>query len=331
MELRGGQELLLMLARGLRRRGHQQWIVCPPESRLAERAEAEQFPLLPFGIWRLRRRIAEVGCDVVHAHSGRAQTLAWLATARLPVCRIASRYVTFRPRFPLVHRWKYSRTCRGVIALSEPVRRVLVEAGVPSARIEVIVPGVEMPAAIPDSAERARARARWGFGADEFVAGHVAAFTWEKGQDVALEAARALPRLRMVLAGDGPLRAALAAKAPPNALLPGYVDDLREFFAALDLYIMPSRSEAWGLAPLRAMAHGLAVVASDVGGLPDVVGPRWLAPPGDAAALAAAISGAAADRAVLAEAGRAARERAAGFSIETTVARTEAFYRRCHL
>jgi glycosyltransferase involved in cell wall biosynthesis len=311
----------------LRRRGHQQWIACPETSPLAERAEREGFPLLPLAAGRLRRRIAEVGCDVVHAHTGRAQTIAFLASARLPVRRVASRYVAFKPTLPLIHRWKYSLTCHGVIALSEPVRQVLLETGVPAEKIDVITAGVELPETVPDAVERAEARSRLGFAGSEFVVGHVAAFTREKGQDVALEAARLLPGVRMVLAGDGHLRRALAAQAPKNVLLPGYVDDLRDFFAALDLYIMPSRSEAWGLAALNAMAYGLPVVASEVGGLPEVVGPRWLVPPGDARALAEAIRRAAADRKLLAEAGQAARERAAKFSAERTVERTEAFYR----
>jgi len=317
--------LLLSLARGLRRRGHQQWIACPETSPLAERAEREGFPLLPLSVPRLRRRIAEVGCDVVHAHTGRAQTTAWLASARLPVRRIASRYVAFKPTLPLIHRWKYSLTCHGVIALSEPVRQVLIETGVPENKIEVITAGVDLPETVPDAAERARARARRGFSETDFVVGHVAAFTHEKGQDVAIQAARLLPGVRMVLAGDGPLRNQL--EQAPNVLLPGYVDDLRDFFAALDLYIMPSRSEAWGLAALQAMAHGLPVVASNVGGLPEVVGPRWLIPPEDPAALAEAIRTAAANHSELAEAAQSARARAATFSMERTIERTEAFYR----
>ena len=61
------------------------------------------------------------------------------------------------------------------------------------------------------------------------------------------------------------------------AQLPGFIDDLDEFYAALDLYIMPSRSEAWGLTALRAMAFGLPVIASNVGGLSELVAADRLA------------------------------------------------------
>jgi glycosyltransferase involved in cell wall biosynthesis len=248
--------------------------------------------------------------------------------------------VAFTPRHPLIHRWKYSRTCHGVIALSQSVRQVLLAAGVPDSHIEVIVPGVEMPGELPDMQARTQARTRWGYSRDEFVIGHAAAFTHEKGQDIALEAALLLaprlPRARMLLVGDGPERAQprideLARAASGIAQLPGFVDNLDEFYAALDLFIMPSRSEAWGLTALRAMAYGLPVIASNVGGLPEAIEDQtsgWLVPPESPEALAAAIVDAASDSARLCEVGRHARERAAQFSIARTVEKTEQFYLR---
>jgi glycosyltransferase involved in cell wall biosynthesis len=112
----------------------------------------------------------------------------------------------------------------------------------------------------------------------------------------------------MLLAGDGPERSQpgmleLARQASGIAQLPGFVDDLADqFYAALDLYIMPSRSEAWGLTALRAMAYGLPVIASNVGGLPEVVEhgkSGWLVPPESPEALADAILDAASDPARL--------------------------------
>ena len=291
-------------------------------------------------VGELRRRLREGGFDIVHAHDGRAQTISFRASMGLAVRRVASRLVAFTPRHPLIHRWKYSLTSHGVIALSEAVRQVLLEAGVPDEHIEVIEPGIEMPQEIPSAEARAKARSRWGFSGTEFVIGHVAAFTREKGQDLALEAAirlaSELPRARMLLAGDGPERSqpamlALASRAAAIARMPGFIDNLDEFYAALDLYIMPSRSEAWGLTALRAMSFGLPVVASNVGGLAEVVEhgkSGCLVPAESPEALARAIVDAASDPARLAEFGRNARVRAGQFSIERTVERTEQFYLR---
>ena len=331
----------MSLARGLKQRGHGQVIFCPPGSPLAQYAATGGPEVLPLGnIGSLRRQLRERQFDIVHAHDGNSQTISFRASIGLPVRRVASRLVAFTPRHPLIHRWKYSRTCHGVIALSQSVRQVLLAAGVPDSRIEVIVPGIEMPGGLPGPEVRSAARARWGFSGDEFVVGHAAAFTHEKGQDVALQAAlllaTKLPRGRMLLVGEGAERSQpgmleLARQAFPSVQLPGFLDDLDQFYAALDLYIMPSRSEAWGLTALRAMAYGLPVVASNVGGLPEVVEQAksgWLVPPGSPEALAAAIADAASDPARLCEFGRNARQRAAQFTIERTVERTEQFYLR---
>src|SRR5208337_3065037 len=208
-----GQDLLLSLVRGLRKRGHRQLIVCPVDSPLAKRAGAEHFELAPLGtggITSLRRRLSSERFDIVHAHDGRAQNIAVLASAGLPLRRVVSRQVAFSPRHPLIHRWKYAKTCHGIIANSESVRRVLVSSGISGVDIEVIPPGIELPAGLPSASLRAQARAKWGFGADDFVVGHAGAFTHEKGQDVALEAALllapSLPHAPMLLAGDGPER-----------------------------------------------------------------------------------------------------------------------------
>jgi len=217
----------------------------------------------------------------------------------------------------------------------------LLAAGLPHNRIEVIPAGIEIPRELPPPELRRRVRAAWGFTDDHFVAGHVGAFTAEKGQDVALGAAvllaERLPRLRLMLAGEGPLRTAAttAAKvrlAAGAARLLGFVEDLEEFYAGLDLFLMPSRSEAWGLVALHAMARRLPVVASRVGGLPEIVEDGvtgWLVPPDSPEALAEAIAAAAADPERLRRLGANARDRAQRRSLEFTAERTEGFYRRC--
>jgi glycosyltransferase involved in cell wall biosynthesis len=270
--------------------------------------------------------------DIVHAHDGKAQNLSFLASAGLPLKRVASRQVAFPPRHLLIHRWKYARTCHGIIANSESVRQLLISSGIPSEKIDVIPPGIELPAELPSASLRARARTRWGFSKDDFVIGHAGAFTREKGQDVALEAGRLLapklPNARMLLVGDGPER---RNQTEGIAILPGFLEDLTEFYAALDLFIMPSRSEGWGLAALGAMANGLAVVATDVGGLPELVqGGKtgWLVPPDSPQALADSIEEAASDTARRSEYGHNAREHASDFSMERTVELTEHFYGR---
>ena len=348
-DLRGGQRQLLLLAAGIRESGHGQVIVCPEGSALDHRAAADGFRVFALpahdlghahGLLQLRQLLLSEPWQILHAHDGRGQTLAWLASLGMPVRRVASRRVTFLPDTRARHRFIYTRTCHAVIAISEFIKGLLIKSGVPERKIEVIPDGIEIPAGLPTAETRARARRGWRFAEKDFVVGHVGSFTEEKGQDTAIAAmapvlAR-LPQAHLLLAGDGPRWASLEASAKGSAIraaihLPGRVENLSEFFAALDLYIMPSRAEGLGSSALLAMAHGLAVVASRVGGLPEVVTEGetgWLVPPNSPQALAASIIHAASDRGRLAQFGSAARQAARRFSSDIMRARTEALYRR---
>ncbi|HLW78784.1 MAG TPA: glycosyltransferase family 4 protein [Terriglobia bacterium] len=372
-ELRGGQRQLLLLAEGLRRRGHEQLIVCPESSRLEARAGAGGFAVFPLAAHDpgyahsaldLRVHLATAGFEIAHAHDGRGQTLAWMATAGRPVSRVASRRVTFLPSglgaALHLHRLKYTLTAHAVIAVSAYVRGLLIRSGVPEAKIAVIPDGIEIPGQLPGAETRAGVRAGWGFSEREFVIGQVGAFTPEKGQDIAVEAMALLrdklPQARLLLVGDAP-QGLGRERAGDRVRRLGVIEELGEFFAGLNLLVMPSRAEGLGSSALLAMAHGLPVVASRVGGLPEVVGDAaggdelppvgpsegapeieetgcgWLVSPGRggsvaAAALADAIVLAAQDRGRLRARGERARARAQEFSSDIMAARTEALYGR---
>lgn len=345
MEMRGGQRQLLLLARGLARRGHEQVLACRKGGELqkeAARAGLETVGihpgLVPAGLqlrWLLRQR----GVQIIHAHDGRGQTLALIASVGRSVQRVASRRVSFRPRGGMIHRLKYSRTCDVVIAVSEFVRDELVRSGIPSANIEVISDGVEIPEALPDGAERLLARRSFGLGSGDFVMGHAGAFTPEKGQAIAIDAftrtKQRLPTARLLLAGDGPMRAELSREWPqtPEAavLFPGFLSDLGPFMSCLDVFLMPSLKEGLGSAALNAMAHGVPVIASRTGGLCEIVEDGktgWLFAPGSADDLAQKILAAAADESARVLRGERGRERARAFTDDIMVRKTEELYQR---
>lgn len=293
----------------------------------------------------LRREIERSGFEVLHAHDGRSQTLSALASIGSGAKRVATRRVTFMPgglgpRIGL-HRLQYGPTCDAIVAVSDFIRDLLVRSGIAAAKIAVIRDGIEIPERLPDASMRARARVKWGLDPETFVIGHVGAFTPEKGQDVLLEAflrskAPALGNAQLLLAGDGPERGSprirgLLDKAGDSVRWVGWIEDLAPFFGALDLYVMPSRAEGLGSSALLAMAHGLPVVASRVGGLPEVVDEGktgWLVPPDSPADLAGALADAASDRERLRQFGARARERAATFSSDIMISQTESLYFR---
>jgi glycosyltransferase involved in cell wall biosynthesis len=221
-----------------------------------------------------------------------------------------------------------------VIVPSRFARERLRELGAPLdwKRVHVLAPPVREPLATAGSDGRAP-----GVGADATttegdsgVSGYalvVARLSPEKGVDVAIDACR-IAGVPLVVAGDGPERAALEASAWAGegendggaVRFVGHVDDrdLAELRAGASLALVPSRSaETFGLAAAEAMAVGLPVAASRVGALPELLDDEALVTAGDAGALAAAIARLAGDR----EAGERGRERVRALCAPEVVAR----------
>jgi glycosyltransferase involved in cell wall biosynthesis len=232
----------------------------------------------------------------------------------------------------------YNRSVAAVVAISEEVRRRLVDAGVRRERIVVIHSGVEPPAGMPGPAGRAAARARFGIG-EELAIGIVAALERRKGHDVLLRALAALdaevPPWRCLVCGGGSqhepllrLAADLGVEARVGFL--GEQSQVADVLAALDVFVMPSRHEGLGVAVLEAMAMALPVVASAVGGLPEAVEQGrtgLLVPSDDPVALATALGELGRDRERARRMGAAGRERVlAEFSMEALTDRYETLY-----
>ncbi len=183
----------------------------------------------------------------------------------------------------------------GVVAVSGPIAQSLRARGVPSQRLAVITNAWQASAA---PVAREEARQLLGLPADGFALGWVGRFVPEKGPDVLAGALRALPDRdwMAVLAGDGPqwqdVRASLdQAGLAQRVLMPGAIADVARLLKAFDLFVLSSRTEGTPIALLEAMAAGVPVVATAVGGVPDVVGDSeaLLIPPDAPAALAQAI------------------------------------------
>lgn len=173
-----------------------------------------------------------------------------------------------------------------LVTLAERYGARLIRLGAPADRVRVIPPPYD-PRAIPRPGDRGR---------DVLFLGRL---TQEKGADLLLEAfARLAPPTRLVLAGDGPLRSALAARAralgvADRVVLPGFLDVTRKR-AALEgaaVLALPSRDEAVPVAILEALAAGVPVVATEVGAVPETVGRAGIVVPrGDREALTAALT-----------------------------------------
>jgi glycosyltransferase involved in cell wall biosynthesis len=192
----------------------------------------------------------------------------------------------------------YLRLADHVVAVSHDLRRELKErAG--AGTVDVIHNGIDSVPVTPGS--RDRIRAELGARSDDVLIGTVAVLSRQKGIAHLLEAAAQvaprLPAAKFVVVGDGPLRESLAAQAAEAGLVgrvifTGYRKDIPLLMDALDIYAQPSLWEGLPLVLLEALRAGKPIVATKVGGNPEVVEHErngLLVEPGDAAALAGAI------------------------------------------
>jgi glycosyltransferase involved in cell wall biosynthesis len=204
-----------------------------------------------------------------------------------------------------------------------------VPSGVPTTALQALAPG------------RAEARARLGIAADDFIVLGIGRFVHIKGFDVLVaalgRACAEVPALRVVLVGDGPERDALQAQAVALGVgsrleLRGAVagaSALVDYLAAADVCAAPSRNEGMGRVLVEAMALGLPVVGSAVGGIPSVIGADEagrLVPADDPEELARALTDLERDRALRVKLGEAARQRAEVFSTRVAEVRLLALY-----
>lgn len=350
--LRGGERQLLYLAGRLRALGHENVVVCRRGSALAEEArrgglETMHLPFLfawdPFSAWRLRGEVSRRGGTVLlHAHTAHAASLARLASAGGRPW-IAHRRVDFP--LSLLGRLKYRAAAR-VIAVSDFIKRLLVSEGLPESKVAVVrdcLPPERETALRPPSPERRaelrRALAReWSIPESVPWIGNLAALVPHKDQATLLRAAALLlkerPQARLLILGEGPLRAELEALAvrlgiSGSVLFAGFQPDPARWLGALDVFALSSWGEGMGSVVLEAMACRVPVVATSAGGIPEVVEhgrTGLLVPPRDPAALAGALLSALGDPASCARRAEEAERRLAGFALERAAERTLELY-----
>jgi glycosyltransferase involved in cell wall biosynthesis len=315
--LGGGERQVLGLLTHLRRLDVRQTLAADPAGRLAPLAADLGVAVVPLRIRnhldllagrRLASLLARGRYAMVHFHTARAHAMAAFLGAAGDARRVVTRRMDYRLRGGWYTRRLYNHEVHAVVAISEGVRAALIASGVAAPRIVVVPSGVEAEAFAVDAGRRAAARARFELAGDACALAVVGALETRKGHAVLLDALATLRdrRLRVLCAGEGSQRAALAARTAALGLdgvvrWLGRVDDVAALLAAADVALMPSLQEGLGVAALEAMAAGLPVVASHVGGLPEAVvdgATGILVPPGDARALAAAIARLAADGAL---------------------------------
>ena len=278
--------------------------------------------------------------DVVHTHGYRADVVDAGVARRLgiPVVTTVHGFTGggWRNR---CYEWLQLRAfhrCDAVVAVSRPLAQRLSRSGVPAERVHVI-PNAWRAAAPP--LDRAAARQVLGVPSrrDHFCIGWVGRLSDEKGPALLLDALARLPVFPWTacVVGEGPARRALEARAARLGLGErvrwyGGVAGARRLYPAFDVFVLSSRTEGTPVVLFEAMAADVPIVATSVGGVPDVVSgtEAVLVAPGEPRALAAGIWAVYCDAAAAARRASAARVRLEReFDVERWLARYEAVYR----
>lgn len=274
----------------------------------------------PFAPCAISRALRAHRAEIVQCHLARAAQLGGIAARRLGVPTLAKthNYVDLR----------YYRAIDRLVPTTRAQEDYLRAHGVAAARITRIPNFSRLAPRAPASQTPAPPVRLLALGR----------LVEKKGFDVLLDALASLPSTAppvvLTLAGDGPLRAALEARA--RQLAPrvtvrfvGWVDDVAPLFAAADLFVLPSRDEPFGIVVLEAMAAGVPIVATRTAGPLEVLNADMaaLVDVGDVAALATAIANALADPAAAqARAARAVTEFTSTYAAAAVVPRYERIY-----
>ena len=323
-----------------------------------ERLEQLHREISPFrdavAIARLALLIRRVRPHILHTHTAKAGAVGRLAAllagdARPPIVvhtfhgHVLRGY--FDPvrtaGFRLLERW-LARMSTALVAVSPQVRDDLVALGVaPRERFVVVRLGIELEQRVAAEQDgRGESRRILGIGADRFAVGWIGRMTGVKRTEDVL---RAFRRLRdrgvdacLCMIGDGPDRPTVERRAHElgvmrDTLFLGYQEDVAPFYAAFDAMILPSINEGTPVSAIEALAAGRPVVATRVGGVPDVVREGedgFLVDPGDVDALAERLAQLAADPDLRERLGAAGRARVIPrYSVERLVDDIDRLYR----
>ncbi len=279
----GGQEIRTLKEMvALRALGHHIELVCPDDAKLGERSVENGFVVHHVrmkggadarSLWAIKRLFKMRRYDVLNTHSGHDTLIAGTAgrLARTPLI-VRTRHLAL----PITSLATYNWIPHRVIGVSQYVTNYLISAGVSASRVETIYDGIVRP----DDLGESSLRSELGLDHHALVVGTVAFMRGNKGHEDLIRAVQPLiaerANLHVVMAGDGPCfdsvkRMVNELGLAPRIHLLGFRSDVPNVLKACDLFVLPTHQEALGQAFIEAMAAGLAVIGTNVDGVPELI------------------------------------------------------------
>ena len=290
---RGGEQLTLELLRGLRQRGHIAHLIAQPKSRIREVAEQEGFRVYPVAMrgewdllaaWKIQQIAKKGKYQILHSHTPHAHTLAGLASFFLPpVLRLTDKRTDFsiyRHSFLGLNWIKYHYLIDLILAESKKIHQVLLEDGVSPKKVRLVYEGVNPNRFAKDTPKGLEEE--FPLPPHSLKIGNVAHFADHKGQVYLIQAIpkvlQQFPKAYFFLVGDGELRPPLMKLAKElniqdHVFFPGFRKDIGRFLKWFDLFVISSHLEGLCTSILDAFLQELPVVATNTGGIPEIVRP----------------------------------------------------------
>ena len=286
---RGGEQQLAYLAEALPANEVAQYFVCASGG--ATEAFCIENDWASFGINTgitamlanaslVKRICRNFEIDIIHTHDSKAHTIAFIAAKlgnKTPV--VISRRVDFPVGKSWLSRKKYNDpSVKVIICVSKAIMEITGKSILNKSVLKLVYDGIdtdiEIPSSIPDL------KAMFGFPEHSVVIGNVAALAPHKDYFTWLDTAAILkqkhPRLRFLIIGDGALKSEIKAyihkkELENEVVMTGFREDARELMRALDIFMMTSETEGLGSSLLDAFVRKVPVVATDAGGIPEIV------------------------------------------------------------
>lgn len=347
----GISSYLLTLAGGLKQKGHQVYLASSGGQledkfiqsgirliKLPLDTKSEISPKIIFSFWKLKKIARQLNIDLIHSHSRTTQVLGCLLGQALAKPHIFTCHGFFKAK---LFRRIFGCWGQKIIAISQQVKEhLMTDFKLVDNQINVVHNGIDTKN-FGDFSPRANLRAKLGIAQADFLVGIIARLSDVKGHTYLVQALplviKNFPNTKLLIIGQGKTSEALI-KQVRGLRLEDSVEfipeakNTKDWLAAMDVFVMPSLQEGLGLALMEAMAQGLAVAGSSVGGIKTLIRDQengLLVAPADALALAGAINTLLGDFSLRRSLGARAREFIKqNFSQEEMVDKTEIVYQQ---
>ncbi|GAB6153318.1 glycosyltransferase [Desulfosporosinus burensis] len=352
-EVGGAEQHVLSLIKGVDRTRFDLYLVCLTQGPFSDLAIENNIPTQTFPMRfpldlsplpALVRWVKHLGIHLVHTHGSRANLLGrlgakWLGIPTLTTVHssLAHDYLSpWSARIALALDRLTLPLTSGIITVSEYLAKEVALRG--GRNLETIYNGQAAISFADPSSSREQFRKEWGIPTEALVIGTIGRLHPTKGQIYLIKTATELrlkfPKLHLLFIGDGPLRANLESELNRNAIpytMTGYLPLAHQALPAMDLFVLPSVSEGMGLVLLEAMQAGVPIVASTVGGIPEVIRAGQdglLFPPGHVAEFTKACTSILDNPTLAKSLAHSGQKRWPIFSINSMVRETEQVYTR---